>query len=101
MAGKRAAPYDLECARAPKQSNTYDDGPLRLAAAFQVLCATWAVRAGELDGTWSFWRPNMPLWTIDEIMLTLSAEQMEQQMRLINYDLQLRAVRASDPSNLA
>ena len=71
-----------------KKSNKHDDGPLRRAAAFQVLCATWAVRAGELDGTRSFLQPNLPQWTIDEIMQTLSAEEIEQQTRLINIDLQ-------------
>ena len=87
MLGKRAAEYEPEAAPALKKTNTSKDDRVSQATAFQKLCATHAVRNGRQDDKWSFWQPNLPIWTIDEIMHTLSAEEIEQQTQTINRDL--------------
>jgi hypothetical protein len=63
-----------------------------MAMAFQKLCVTWAVEAGEFDGTWSFWRKKLPLWTVDEIMRTLTVAQLVQQYQAIGRDRTRRAI---------
>jgi len=63
-----------------------------MAIAFQKLCVTWAVRAGEIDGTWSFWSKKLPLWTVDEIMSTLTMAQLVVQYQVIGRDLTRRAI---------
>jgi hypothetical protein len=63
-----------------------------MAITFQRLCVTWVVKEGEFDGTWSFWRKNLPLWTVEEIVSTLTMAQLVQQYQTIDRDLTQRAI---------